>query len=60
MTVPSGMIVARVWPVLPGPANPSALGPIGPDFGSACDQIDRADTLLAGQRHRISEGMECQ
>jgi hypothetical protein len=29
------------------------LGPVGPDFGSTCDQIDRADVTLAGLRDRV-------
>jgi hypothetical protein len=32
-------------------------GPIGPDFGSACDQIDRADTMLTGLRDRARQGI---
>jgi hypothetical protein len=32
------------------------LGPVGPDFGAACDQIDRADGMLAGLRDRIRQG----
>jgi hypothetical protein len=31
-------------------------GPIGRDFGGICDQIDRADTMLAGLRDRVREG----
>ena len=32
------------------------LGPIGPDFAGLCDQIDHADTMLAGLRDRIRNG----
>jgi hypothetical protein len=32
------------------------LGPVGPDFGGACDQIDRADVMLTGARQRASQG----
>jgi hypothetical protein len=33
------------------------LGPLGPDFGSACDQIDRADAMLTGLRDRARQGI---
>jgi hypothetical protein len=31
-------------------------GPVGRDFGSICDQIDRADVMLAGLRDRVRQG----
>jgi hypothetical protein len=34
------------------------LGPLGPGFGSACDQIDRADAMLAGLRDRVRQGIQ--
>lgn len=34
----------------------SQPGPVGPDFGTTCDQIDQADAMLADRRERIRQG----
>jgi hypothetical protein len=33
------------------------LGPLAEDFASMCDQIDRADLMLAGLHDRIKQGL---
>ena len=35
----------------------SQFTPVGDNFGSACDQIDRADVMLAGLHQRVKQGL---
>ncbi len=41
-------------------ARGADLGPIGLDFGRTCDEIDRADMMLADLRDRVREGQRPQ
>ena len=36
-------------------ARGADLGPVGPDFGAACDRIDRADLVLSDLRERVRQ-----
>ena len=38
-------------------ARGAALGPVGQNFGPACDQIDRADLMLLGLHDRARQGL---
>ena len=35
----------------------AALGPVSPDFGAACDQVDRADLMLTDLHERARQGL---
>jgi hypothetical protein len=37
-------------------ARGTDLGPVGVDFGTACDRIDRADLMLADLREKVRQG----
>jgi hypothetical protein len=38
-------------------ARGADLGPVGPDFGVACDRIDRADLMLADLHEKVRHGL---
>ena len=39
-------------------ARGAALGPVGQNFGPACDEIDRADLMLLGLHDRARQGLK--
>jgi hypothetical protein len=38
-------------------ARGAETGPVGEDFGAICDQLDRADVMLARLRDRARQGL---
>jgi hypothetical protein len=50
---------SQIWRLVQYCASRSTdPGPIGPDFASACDQIDRADAMLSDLRDRVQQGIQ--